>query len=432
MTRASSEFATGGSSAPSKLWALPGGRIGISCKILAFASLLSLLAVAIGCSGSSSVSKARANLNQVMPVTVAKALKQDMPVYLNGLGSVTAFNTVSIKSRVDGQLVQVAFKEGQHVNKGDLLAVIDPRPYQVQLEQAEAQLSRDQAQLRDAKLNYDRFKGLLQASGAMSQQQVDTQLATVNQLDGTVRNDQATIDNAKLQLVYCRITAPVSGRIGLRLVDQGNMVHASDTNAMLVITQMQPIAVIFTLPEDQLPEVIQHMHQGTLIAQAYSRDDQTKLETGKLLTVDNQIDQTTGTVRLKAVFDNKNETLWPNQFVNTHLLLETRKNATVVPAAAIQRGQQGNYVFTLKPDNTVEVRPVTIAITQGNLTAIASGLSPDETVVTDGQDKLKEGSKVEPRMAGRAGNHSQESSTANGEPSSTGDGTSGSSGTGGR
>ena len=367
-----------------------------------------------------------------MPVTVAKALKQDMPVYLNGLGSVTAFNTVSIKSRVDGQLVQVAFKEGQHVNKGDLLAVIDPRPYQVQLEQAEAQLSRDQAQLRDAKLNYDRFKGLLQASGAMSQQQVDTQLATVNQLDGTVRNDQATIDNAKLQLVYCRITAPVSGRIGLRLVDQGNMVHASDTNAMLVITQMQPIAVIFTLPEDQLPEVIQHMHQGTLIAQAYSRDDQTKLETGKLLTVDNQIDQTTGTVRLKAVFDNKNETLWPNQFVNTHLLLETRKNATVVPAAAIQRGQQGNYVFTLRPDNTVEVRPVTIAITQGNLTAIASGLSPDETVVTDGQDKLKEGSKVEPRMAGRAGNHSQESSTANGEPSSTGDGTSGSSGTGGR
>jgi len=402
---------TQGESRFSSLQSALGRGATLRLRRLAQVVILSALAVTVACAGKDPApSSARASLNQVMPVTVATARKRDMPVYLNGLGSVTAFNTVSVKSRVDGQLVQVAFKEGQHVNKGDLLAVIDPRPYEVQLNQAQAQLFRDQAQLRDAKLNYDRYKGLLEASGAMSQQQVDTQLATVNQLEGTVRNDQAAIDNVKLQLVYCRITAPVSGRIGLRLVDIGNMVHASDTNAMLVITQLQPIAVVFTLPEDQLPEVTQRMHHGTLATEAYSRDDQTKLASGTLLTVDNQIDQTTGTVRLKAIFENKDEALWPNQFVNTHLLLETRKDATVIPAAAIQRGQQGTYVFALKSDNTVEVRPVTVAITQGNVAAIGSGLAPNEIVVTDGQDKLKDKSKVEPRPAGPGGNRSQGSS----------------------
>jgi len=405
MRNASATPAASGNSTLVAWRRLRGRRTAVFRRSVSFAVALLFFLLAAGCGKDSAPSSARAALNQVMPVTVAVAKQEDMPVYLNGLGSVTAFNTVSIKSRVDGQLVEVAFKEGQHVNKGDLLAVIDPRPYQVQLEQAQAQLFRDQAQLRDAKLNYERFKGLLEASGAMSQQQVDTQLATVNQLDGTVRNDQATIDNAKLQLVYCRITAPVSGRIGLRLVDIGNMVHATDTNAMLVITQLQPIAVIFTLPEDQLPAVAERMHKGTLEADAYSRDDQTKLATGTLLTVDNQIDQTTGTVRLKAIFPNKDEALWPNQFVNTHLLLETRKNATVVPAAAIQRGQQGSYVFVVKPDKTVEVRPVTVAITQGNLTAIASGLAPNETVVTDGQDKLQDKSRVEPRSPSPGGSH---------------------------
>ena len=368
-----------------------------STRLAVLLVLLLLPAFFTACSGSGSApSKARANTPQAVQVTVAPAVRQDLPIYLTGLGSIEAYYTVSVKSRVDGQLVDVKFKEGETVKKGALLAVIDPRPYQVQLDQAQAQLFKDQASLRDARLNYQRYKDLLQNSGAMSQQQVDTQKATVDQLDGTVRNDQATVENAKLNLVYCHITAPVGGRIGLRLVDPGNIVHASDTNPMLVITELQPITAIFTLPEDQLPTVAQHMHKGTLQVDAYSRDDLTKLDTGTLLTIDNQIDQTTGTGRLKAIFENKTNGLWPNQFVNIHLLLETQKNVTVVPSAAVQRGPQGNYVYVMKPDKTVEVRNVNIPVTQGNLSEIASGVSPNELVVTDGQDKLQEGSHVEP------------------------------------
>jgi len=370
-------------------------------KCLRWASLPALLilpALYTACSSGSNPSAARAYSSQPVQVTVASAQRQDLPIYLSGLGSIEAYYTVSVKSRVDGQLVDVKFKEGQFVKQGDLLAVIDPRPYQVALEQAQAQLFKDQASLRDARLNYQRYKDLLQNSGAMSQQQVDTQQATVDQLDGTVRNDQAAVDSAKLNLVYCHITAPVSGRIGLRLVDPGNIVHAADTNPMLVITQLQPITAIFTLPEDQLPEVAQHMRSGTLKVEAYSRDDLTKLASGTLLTIDNQIDQTTGTGKLKAVFENKGNELWPNQFVNIHLLLETQKNVTVVPSAAVERGPQGNYVYVMKPDKTVEVRSVNVAVTQGNLSEIASGVSPSEIVVTDGQDKLQQGSKVEPHM----------------------------------
>jgi multidrug efflux system membrane fusion protein len=344
-------------------------------------------------------------------VGVATAAQRDMPVYLTGLGSVTAYNTVSLKSRVDGQIVQINFKEGQHVNQGELLIVIDPRPYQVALSQAQAQLFKDQASLRDAKLNYERFKGLLQDSGSMSQQQVDTQQATVDQLEGTVRTDQAQVENAKLNLVYTRITAPVSGRIGLRLVDIGNMVHAADTNPMLVITQLQPIAVIFTLPEDSLPTVAQHMQHGTLPVEAYSRDDQTKLATGTLLTIDNEIDATTGTGKLKAIFDNKDNVLWPNQFVNTRLLLEIRKNSIVIPSAAILRGPQGTYVFAVKPDKTVEVRTVAVALTQNNAAVIGSGITAGDMVVIDGQDKLQAGSKVEPRAGSTGGNQGAQSST---------------------
>ena len=364
----------------------------------ALSALLILPAFYTACSSGSTPSKARAFSSQPVQVTVASAQRQDLPIYLSGLGSIAAYYTVSVKSRVDGQLVDVRFKEGQFVKKGDLLAVIDPRPYQVALEQAQAQLFKDQASLKDARLNYQRYKDLLQNSGAMSQQQVDTQLATVDQLDGTVRNDQAAVDSAKLNLVYCHITAPVSGRIGLRLVDPGNIVHASDTNPMLVITELQPITAIFTLPEDQLPEVANHMRNGALKVEAYSRDDLTKLATGTLLTIDNQIDQTTGTGKLKAVFENKGNELWPNQFVNIHLLLETQKNVTVIPSAAVERGPQGNYVYVMKPDKTVEVRPVSVSITQGNLSEIASGVSPSDIVVTDGQDKLQQGSKVEPHM----------------------------------
>jgi len=389
--------------------------VGLACSVL-------LAACAISCSGGDAKpSAARANVVQAVPVSVSPAELRDMPYYLTGLGSVTAYYTVSVKSRVDGQLVDVKFKEGQFVKQGELLAVIDPRPFEVQLEQAQAQLFKDQASLRDAKLNLQRYKDLLHNSGAMSQQQVDTQASTVDQLDGTVRTDQANIDNAKLQLIYCHITAPVSGRIGLRLVDPGNIVHATDTNAMFVITQLQPIAVVFTLPEDNLPAVEKHMAKSTLSVEAYSRDDQTKLGTGKLETIDNQIDQTTGTGKLKAVFDNKDNTLFPNQFVTVRLLLETRKNSTLIPAAAVQRGPQGTYVFVAKADNTVTIRPVTLAFTQENLSVIASGISPQEVVVTDGQDKLQEGSKIELRQPAKAVNQTQSSESS--APGNQGSGT---------
>jgi multidrug efflux system membrane fusion protein len=293
-----------------------------------------------------------------------------------------------------------------------LLAVIDPRPFQVALDQAQASLARDQAQLKDAQLNYERFKSLLDDSGAMSQQQVDTQKAAADQLEGTVRADQAAIDNAKLNLVYSHITAPISGRVGLRLVDVGNMVHAADTTGLLVITQLQPIAVVFTLPEDNLQTVSQHMHQSTLAVEAYSRDDLTKLATGKLLTIDNQIDQTTGTGRLKAMFDNPDDALWPNQFVNVRLLLETHKGSTVIPSVAVQTGPQGNYVFTVKPDKTVAVSPVTVSFTQNNVASIASGVAPGNVVVVDGQDKLQAGSKVDPHATGGGPNQNAHSPAA--------------------
>lgn len=376
-----------------------GGRAARVVTRLASFLAVALLLVSAGCNGGSSkpTTARAASSGQPIPVGVVTAEKRDLPVYLSGLGSVLAFNTVSVKSRVDGQLVQVNFKEGQFVKQGELLALIDPRPYEVALSQAQATLFRDQAQLRDARLNYERFKSLLQESGAMSQQQVDTQRATADQLEGAVRADQAAIDQQKLNLAYCHITAPISGRIGIRLVDVGNMVHAADTNPMLVITQLQPVSVLFTLPEDSLPTVAQHMRNGTLEVDAYSRDDQTRLATGKLLTIDNQIDQSTGTGRLKAVFDNKENILWPNQFVNIRLLLEVHKNSTVIPAVAVQRGPQGTFVFAVKPDKTVEVRPVAVSLTQNNVSSIASGIAPGEAVVVDGQDKLQAGSHVEPR-----------------------------------
>ncbi len=378
----------------------------------------------IGCSsGDTKQQKAQAAAPRSVSVAVAKVEQQDVPVYLTGLGSVTAFNTANIKSRVDGQIMQVNVKEGQNVKQGELLVVIDPRPFQVQMEQMQAQLFKDQATLRDAKLNLDRYTALI-PSGSIAQQQVDTQKATVDQLEGQVRTDQAQVDNARLQITYCHITAPFAGRIGLRQVDPGNIVHASDTNPMLILTQLQPIAVIFTLPEDQLQTVSRHMKNSTLQVDVYGRDNQTKLATGKLQTIDNQIDQTTGTAKLKAVFDNIDNQLWPNQFVNASLLLETRKNSTVLPTAAILRGPQGTFVYALKPDKTVEARTVAISLTQGNITTITSGLNPGDMVVTDGQDKLQTGSKVEPRTnvpsntpSGRNGSSSPASGSS-GSPAS--------------
>jgi multidrug efflux system membrane fusion protein len=334
-----------------------------------------------------------------IPVAVAKAEVRDLPIMLNGLGSVDAFNTVAVKSRIDGQLIKVNVKEGQEVKQGELLAEIDPRPYEVQLSQTQATLFKDQAALKDARLNLERFQQLYK-DGVIPKQQFDTQGSLEAQLDGAVRADQAQVDSVKLNLVYTRITAPVSGRIGLRQIDVGNIVHASDPNGLLVITQLQPIAVIFSLPQDNLQAVSQHMNKGRLPVDAYSRDDQTKIATGFLTTIDNQIDVTTGTGKLKAVFENRDRSLWPNQFVNIHLLLEVKKNNTVVPSAAIQRGPQGTYVFVVKPDNTAEMRNVAISISQGNSTAISQGLKPGEVVVTDGQDKLQPGTKVAIRGPG--------------------------------
>jgi len=384
---------------------------------LAVVLALILCAAFVACTGGDARQQAQAAAPHAVSVAIAPVTQQDMPVYLVGLGSVTAFYTANIKSRVDGQIMRVNFQEGQTVKEGDLLIVIDPRPFQVQLEQMQAQLFKDQASLRDARLNFDRYTTLI-PSGSIAQQQVDTQKATVDQLDGQVRTDQAQIDNAKLQLVYCNITAPFTGRVGLRQVDPGNIVHAADTNPMLILTQLQPIAVVFTLPEDQLPTVAQHMKNSTLLVEAYSRDNQIKLATGKLQTIDNQIDQTTGTAKLKAVFDNKDNQLWPNQFVNANLLLETQKKSTVLPTAAILRGPQGTFVYLVKPDKTVEARNVTIALTQGNTTAISTGLKPGDTVVTDGQDKLQTGSKIEPRSSGPANNASGSGTVPPGTPAS--------------
>lgn len=368
-------------------------------QVVTLGILAAVCAFLVGCSSSADSKqqqKAQAAGPHAISVAVAPVQKQDVPVYLTGLGAVTAFNTANIKSRVDGQIMKVNFREGQEVHQGELLIEIDSRPFEVQLEQMQAQLFRDQAQLRDAKLNLDRYTTLI-PSGSIAQQQVDTQKALVDQLDGTVRTDQAQIDSAKLNIVYCHITAPFNGRIGLRQVDPGNIIHASDTNPMLILTQLQPIAVIFTLPEDQLPSVAQRMKQGTLEVDAFNRDDQTKLATGRLLTIDNEIDPTTGTAKLKAVFDNKDNKLWPNQFVNANLLLETRKNSTVVPTAAILRGPQGTFVYAVNGDKTVQDKPVTVALTQGDTTIVTDGVNPGDSVVTDGQDKLQRGSHIEPR-----------------------------------
>lgn len=352
--------------------------------------------------------------NFAVPVIVATAQRGDLPVYFNGLGTVTAFNTVTVRSRVDGQLISVAFREGQFVHEGDLLAQIDPRPFQVQLAQALGQLAKDQAQRRDAEANLERFK-LLFKEGVIPQQQLDTQAALVGQFDGAIASDQSQIDNAKLQLTYSRITAPISGRIGLRLVDAGNIVHASDATGLLVITQLQPISVIFSLPQDQLPQVNAKLRSGVQLAvEAYDRDDTDKIATGKLVTIDNQIDLTTGTYKLKSMFGNEDNVLFPNQFVNVHLLVDTKRDLTIVPAAAIQRGPQGTYVYAAGSDNTAKIRIVTIAQTTGNNVGLSAGLNPGDVVVIDGQDKLQDGSKITPSAANGAGRNSGPPSAAPG------------------
>jgi multidrug efflux system membrane fusion protein len=336
----------------------------------------------------------RAGGAMAVPVVAAAARRGIMPVYLEGLGSVTPFYTVTVHTRVDGQLMEVAFREGQEVRAGDLLAEIDPRPFQVQLEQAQGQLAHDEAVLDNARVDLERYRNLLEQE-AIPKQQLDTQAALVAQEEGTIKADQAAIDNAKLQLTYCHITAPISGRIGLRLVDPGNMVHASDPNGMLVITQMHPITVVFTLPEDSLAPVLRKVRDGAALpVEAYNRDKTQKLASGRLLTTDNQIDPNTGTLKLKAVFENREDTLFPNQFVNVRMLVDAKRGQVIVPVAAIQRGSQGTFVYVVKPDKTVEARPISVGIVAGNNASIEKGLEAGEMVVTDGADKLQPGSRV--------------------------------------
>jgi multidrug efflux system membrane fusion protein len=353
----------------------------------------------------------RAGLGPV-PVVITKVDRSSIPVYLNGLGNVTAYYTVTVKSRVDGQLVNVAFRESQLVHEGDLLAEIDKRPFEVQLAQAKGQLAKDQALLASAKLEQARNQLLLE-KGLIPKQQFDLQVATIGQYEGAVQSDQAQIDNANLQITYSRIVAPITGQIGLRLVDPGNIVHASDANGIVTITQLQPISVLFTIPEDSLPQVARKLLGGAqLPADAYNRDNSKKLASGRLVSLDNQIDNTTGTSKLKAVFDNKDDALFPQQFVNIRLLVDTLKDQLVVPNVAIQNGQQGTFVYVVDEESAVHLKPVQVGITTETSTSILSGISDGDLVVVDGGDRLIEGSVVRVRKPGELDNPPEEDADA--------------------
>jgi multidrug efflux system membrane fusion protein len=330
----------------------------------------------------------------VMPVVATPAVTGDIDITLNGLGTVTSLATVAVKSQISGQLVRVAYQEGQMINKGDLVAEIDSRPYELALAQAQGALERDQALLQAAELDLKRYQDLAKTN-AIPRQQLDTQVSLVAQDKGLVISDKAQIDTQKLNIAYCHIVSPVTGRAGLRLVDPGNYVTANDASGIVVITQLQPISVIFTVAEDNLPQIVKRLRAGaTLPVTAFDRSGATKLATGTLKTLDNQIDTTTGTLKLRAEFANEDDSLFPNQFVNVRLLIDTLHDATVVPTSAIQRGAPGTFVYLVSADNTVAVRPVTLGPASAERVAIQAGLAPGDRVVVDGADKLRNGARV--------------------------------------
>jgi len=329
-----------------------------------------------------------------MPVAVAKAQAGPMPIIVNGLGTVTPITTVTVQSQISGQIVQIAFKEGQSLRKGDLLMLIDPRPYQVALEQAEGALARDRALLANARIDLDRYTTLF-SQDSIAEQQLATQKSLVAQDEGTVKTDQAAIDAAKLNLVYCHITSPVDGRAGLQQVTLGNYVTPAEPNGLVVVTQLKPITVVFALPEDEIPPILDQMHAGkTLSVTAYDRAHVQQLATGTLQSLDSQIDTTTGTLKLKALFANPDEKLFPNQFVNIDLLVNTLQNAVLVPQSAVQRGAPGTYVYLVNAGQTVTVRKIVLGPGDANNIAVTSGLALGDTVVVDGADRLKEGAKI--------------------------------------
>jgi multidrug efflux system membrane fusion protein len=340
--------------------------------------------------------EAQGTAPRVVTVVLSPVQQQDVPVVLEGLGTATPLATVTVKSQVDGRLEKVFFQEGQSVKKGEVLAQIDPRPFRIMLQQAQGALQRDQASLRNAELDLQRYQEL-RTRNLIAQQQADTQKSAVAQAQGTVEVDQAAVNNAQLQLDYARIVAPMDGVTGVRQVDPGNLVHATDPNGVVVLTQLDPIAVLFTLPQDVLPKVSQAMSEHELTVDAYNRDGTVKLATGKVLLIDNQINTATATLRLKAVFPNAQRVLWPNLFVKARLLLNTEKDAITVPAVAVQRGPKGTFVYVAAPDGTAAMRSVQIKRTEGELALIASGLRPGEQVVTEGQNQLSPGARIQPR-----------------------------------
>jgi multidrug efflux system membrane fusion protein len=378
----------------------PRRRIWIVGAVVLAVVVIAILARTGRSSDEKKAAAAKARGQAAIPVVVAEAQTADFPVYLSGLGTVTPLATVTVRTRVDGELISVAFKEGQIVKQNQLLAEVDPRPFEVQLTQAEGQLAKDQANLVSVKLDYERFKNLL-ADGLIPQSQFDAQASLVAQVEAAIKTDEGTVAGARLNLTYAKITAPITGRAGLRQVDPGNMVHAADSGGIVVLTELDPIAVLFTLPEDSLQAVLKKIGGGaTLPVEAWDRDLKTKLEDGKLLTVDNQIDPTTGTVRLKAVFDNPKGSLFPNQFVNVRLLIDTLRRVVVVPSAAIQRTTQGAVVYVASAGGTVAMRPVQVPQQAGDRAVVAKGVAAGELVVTDGVDKLQNGSKVTTQKAG--------------------------------